>query len=126
MTRSLFQLNIRVILLALISIIAYYVGIFLSVRIAETNFVIIAVTNIGIYCLWEICSTGFKRKTPEKRENGLFERGMLKSFSDHVDDYLSEESGYMRRNRLLQTCSLFLFILNYSFRAPAGEQAGLS
>jgi hypothetical protein len=61
-TKSLFQLNARVILLALISIIAYYAGIFLSVKIAQENFVIIAVTNIGIYCLWEIFSTEFKRK----------------------------------------------------------------
>ena len=60
-TKTLFQVHARVILLALISIFAYYVGMFLSVRIAETNFVIIAVTNIGIYCLWEMCSTGFKR-----------------------------------------------------------------
>ncbi len=49
-------------LLAIISVVAYYLGGYLAERIEKMNFLMNAITNIGIYCLWEICNTDFQRR----------------------------------------------------------------
>ena len=61
-TQYLYRWYSRVILLAAISVAAYYTVNYLAARIDKMNFFMNAITNIGIYCLWEICNTGFKRK----------------------------------------------------------------
>ena len=61
-TLYLYRWYIRVIALTAISILAYYVGSYLSSGSENMNFLLYAISNIGIYCLWEICNTDFKRK----------------------------------------------------------------
>ncbi len=61
-TLYLYRWYLRVLLLAIISVVAYYLGGYLAERIEKMNFLMNAITNIGIYCLWEICNTDFKRR----------------------------------------------------------------
>ena len=51
----------RIILLALIGVITYYVGVKLESVINSLPFTITAVANISLFCIWEICNTNFQR-----------------------------------------------------------------
>ena len=65
-TLYLYRWYIRVILLALVSVGAYYTARFLSARVDGIDFLAIAITNIGIYCLWEVFNTEMKRRETSK------------------------------------------------------------
>ena len=65
-TLYLYRWYARVILLAIISVTAYYAAGFLSTHFSGMEFLAIAMTNIGIYCLWEIFNTDMKRRDTSK------------------------------------------------------------
>ena len=52
----------RIVLLLIISLFAYYVGGFLNTRLDRDTFFFTALTNLGIFCLWQIGTTHFERK----------------------------------------------------------------
>ena len=70
-TVYLYRWYARVFLLALISVGAYYTAGFLSSTLNGMDFVPIAITNIGIYCLWEVFSTDMKRRDTSKQRKRI-------------------------------------------------------
>ena len=50
------------IVLALVGVLTYYVGIQLEANIERLPFLITAIANISLFCIWEICNTNFKRR----------------------------------------------------------------
>ena len=70
-TLYLYRWYSRVILLAVISVTAYYAAGFLSASEGVLNFLPIAVTNIAIYCLWEIFNTDMKRRDTSKHRKRI-------------------------------------------------------
>ena len=59
---SLYGWYLRVIVLALVGVLTYYVGIQLEANIERLPFLITAIANISLFCIWEICNTNFKRR----------------------------------------------------------------
>ena len=70
-TLYLYLWHLRLVLLASLCVIAYYVGAYLSAKIDEMSFLAIAITNIVIYCLWEIFNTNFKRRDTSKERKRI-------------------------------------------------------
>ncbi len=59
----------RVIFLILISVIAYHVGSFWAAQTEKGNFLLDVISNIGVFCIWEIGYTHFERReAAEKRK----------------------------------------------------------
>ena len=61
-TLSLYRCYLRVVMLALIGVITYYVGMHLESATRNLPFLITAIANISLFCIWEICNTDFKRR----------------------------------------------------------------
>ena len=60
-TMYLYRRYRRVVLLIIISVIAYYVGSFWTSQLEQSNFLLDVITNIGVFCIWEIGYTHFDR-----------------------------------------------------------------
>ena len=68
-TMYLYRFYIRVVLLALIGILTYYVGMQMEATVERLPFLITAIANVSLFCIWEICNTEFKRReTLEERK----------------------------------------------------------
>ena len=66
----------RVIFLVIISIIAYDVGSYWTSQLEQSNFILDVITNIGIFCIWEIGYTHFERQEAiEERKRIIRARG---------------------------------------------------
>ena len=61
-TMYLYRRYSRVILLVIISVIAYHVGSYWTSQLEKGNFLLDVISNIGIFCIWEIGYTHFERK----------------------------------------------------------------
>ena len=72
LTLYLYHFYIRVVLLALIGVVTYYVGIKLEQTIVNSMpFLITAIANVSLFCIWEICNTDFKRRDTIKERNKI-------------------------------------------------------
>ena len=84
----------RVILLVIISIIAYYVGSYWAAQLDQGNFFLDVITNIGAFCIWEIGYTHFERqKAVEERKRIIRARGAEICF---IETGKSAENGSLR------------------------------
>ena len=61
-TLLLHRWYLRVVILILIGVSTYYVGMKLEASIKSLPFLITAIANISLFCIWEICNTDFKRR----------------------------------------------------------------
>ncbi len=70
-TLELYRWYLRVILLALIGVVTYYVGVKLEAQFGNLPFLITAIVNVSVFCIWEICNTNFKRRDTIKERKRI-------------------------------------------------------
>lgn len=62
----------KVILLIVVSVVAYYLGRFLSPRLDDSySFLMNALSNVGVFCLWEIGYTHFDRSAAKEEKQRI-------------------------------------------------------
>ena len=59
------------ILLALIGVVTYYVGIRLEAQFVSLPFLVTAIANVSLFCIWEICNTDFTRRDTIKKRKKI-------------------------------------------------------
>ncbi|MBR0219146.1 MAG: hypothetical protein IJQ33_08095 [Clostridia bacterium] len=69
-TLYLYRRYNRVILLLISSLIAYYAVTFLNTQMGHTSYLLNVISNIGVFCIWEIGNTHFTRQeaTEERKK----------------------------------------------------------
>ena len=59
---NLYRRYNRVILLLISSLIAYYAVTFLNTQVGQASYLLNVISNIGVFCIWEIGNTHFTRQ----------------------------------------------------------------
>ena len=62
----------KVLILIIVSVAAYYLGRFLSVRLDDSyDFLLNALSNVGVFCIWEIGYTHFDRSAAKEEKKRI-------------------------------------------------------
>lgn len=70
-TLELYHWYFRVLMLALIGIVTYYIGIRLEAQFGNLPFLITAIVNVSLFCIWEICNTNLQRRDTLKKRKRI-------------------------------------------------------